>query len=62
MQINHTFGEHVANAEAYHIDVVRKQLTKNIETLFPEFFDELKTAFHDHLPQTEGPFRLTSAL
>ncbi|RXW24407.1 hypothetical protein EST38_g1432 [Candolleomyces aberdarensis] len=53
LQMDHTFGEDVCKAETYHIDVTRRQLTKNIETLFPEIFDELQTAFNDHLPQTE---------
>ncbi|KAJ2929753.1 hypothetical protein H1R20_g7315, partial [Candolleomyces eurysporus] len=53
LQMAHTFGEDVCKAEAYHVDVTRRQLTKNIETLFPEVFDELKAAFNDHLPQTE---------
>jgi hypothetical protein len=54
--MDHTFGEETCRAETYHIGVTRKQLTKNIETLFPEVFDELKTSFNDHLPQTEGSF------
>lgn len=54
LQMNHTFGEHVVHADLYHVDVTRKQLTKNIDALFPEVFDELKYAFSDHIPQTEG--------
>ncbi|KAJ2919181.1 hypothetical protein MD484_g1192, partial [Candolleomyces efflorescens] len=53
LRMDHTFGEETCKAETYHIGVTRRQLTKNIETLFPEVFDELETAFHDHLPQTE---------
>lgn len=41
---------------AYHVNVVRNQLTRNLAHLFDDLRDEIAAAFHDNIPSTDGAF------
>ena len=41
---------------AYHIPIVRNELTKNINNLLPDVHDELVRCFPEIIPETDGKF------
>jgi hypothetical protein len=42
-------GQKALFQDAYHIDVVRRDLTRNLVTLFPEIYEEITEAFKGEL-------------
>ena len=41
-------------SNAYHISIVRNELTKNINNLLPDVHDELTLCFPEIIPETDG--------
>ena len=41
-------------SNAYHIPIVRNELTKNINNLLPDVHDELTLCFPEIIPETDG--------
>ncbi|KAJ3755699.1 cytochrome P450 [Lentinula raphanica] len=52
MQSDYTLGK-PARVDAYHIDVVRTPLTRNLGAKFDELRDEIKASFADEIPAKE---------
>ncbi|KAJ3768554.1 cytochrome P450 [Lentinula raphanica] len=52
MQSDYTLGK-PARVDAYHIDVVRTPLTRNLGAKFDELRDEIKASFADEFPAKE---------
>ncbi len=40
--------------DPYHVEVIRGALTRNIAACFADVQDEIRAAFTDHIPMTEG--------
>ena len=51
--MDYTFGR-ANRLDPYHLDVVRGALTRNIASCFADVQDEIKAAFKDNIPMTEG--------
>ncbi len=51
--MDYTFGRD-ARLDPYHAEVVRGTLTRNIASCFADIQDEIKAAFRDNIPMTEG--------
>ncbi|PBK85903.1 cytochrome P450 [Armillaria gallica] len=51
--MDYTFGRS-ARVDPYHFEVVRGALTRNIASCFADVQDEIKAAFKDNIPMTEG--------
>ncbi len=51
--MDYTFGRS-NRLDPYHLDVVRGALTRNIASCFADVQDEIKAAFRDNIPMTEG--------
>lgn len=49
LDIEHTLGPEIA-ADSWHNDLVRVNLTKNMDAVFPEVRDEVASAFEDYIP------------
>ena len=41
-------------SNAYHIPIVRNELTKNINNLLPDVHDEITLCFPEIIPETDG--------
>lgn len=64
VQANHTALEktlqsdytisHDIFRDAYHIPIIRTQLTRSLSTLFDDIRDELCASFNDAIPLTDG--------
>jgi hypothetical protein len=52
-QAKYTVGHRNAD-QMYEIDIVRRDLTRNLTVLFPEIYDEIEKAFEEYIPKTEG--------
>jgi len=48
-QIVYTFGPEVHH-DAWHVNIIRTQLTRNLAHLFPEMHNELVASFQDEIP------------
>ncbi|KAF8899435.1 cytochrome P450 [Infundibulicybe gibba] len=46
LQADYTLGEEIRH-DTYHLGVIRNELNKNLERIFPEVLDETVAAFHD---------------
>lgn len=57
--MDYVLGKHVSDAEWYHVSVTQKQMNRNVSVLFPGIMDEMRAAFEDHIPLTEGWARAT---
>lgn len=53
LQIDYTLSPAV-HMNAYHIPIVRSQLTRALPTLFPDLRDEIVCAFRDEIPESSG--------
>ncbi|KAI0691476.1 cytochrome P450 [Cytidiella melzeri] len=52
LQQRHTMGE-ASITQAYHIAIVRNELTKSIKSILPDIHEEVEASFADILPPTE---------
>ncbi|KAG8219260.1 cytochrome P450 [Butyriboletus roseoflavus] len=59
--MEYTTGAKV-HSNSYHIPIVRAQLTRNIEALYPEIKDEMSTAFDDVLDLRGNEWKSVPAL
>ncbi|KAI0084548.1 cytochrome P450 [Irpex rosettiformis] len=52
LQQRHTMGEEIM-MNAYHITIVRNELTKNLDKILPDIHDELEHCFTDLIPESD---------
>ena len=55
----YTMGPDVFSS-SYHVEVVRSPLTRSLVARFPDVNDEIRSAFEEYVPQTEGQKRAFS--
>ncbi|KAK0196192.1 cytochrome P450 [Armillaria mellea] len=53
LQTDYTVSRSIS-ADPYHVEVIRGAFTRNIAACFADVQDEIKAAFRDHIPMTEG--------
>lgn len=53
LQILYTIGPEAFH-DNYHVEVVRSPLTRNLAARFPDVQDEIRSAFEEFIPQTQG--------
>jgi len=51
LQTKYTLGREI-HEDSYHLGVIRSQLTRNLNALFPELCEEVAAAFADEIPAT----------
>lgn len=51
-EIKYTLGPEVFKS-VWHAEVVRSQLNRNLDSIFPEVYDEIKSAFDELLATGE---------
>jgi hypothetical protein len=51
--MEYTIGRHIIN-NAYHIPLIRTQLTRVLPQLVPEVHEEVVDAFNEFIPPTGG--------
>jgi hypothetical protein len=49
--------DHELLKNPYEIDIVKRDLTRNLTVLFPGIYDEISEAFDEYIPRTEGKIR-----
>ena len=50
LQMNYTLGRDI-NVAPFHLEVIRKSLTRNIGERFADMFEELEMAFNEYIPR-----------
>lgn len=58
LAVDFTLGPSIHN-NTYHVAILKNQLTRGINTLFPEMRDELQAAFNDVIPVSNGNSHLS---
>ena len=53
MQLDYTIGKRVARNQ-YHNDVVRSLLTRHLDSLYPDLYDEIVASFGTHIGDNNG--------
>ena len=53
LAVDFTLGPSI-HKNTYHVGILKNQLTRGINTLFPEMKDELEASFKDLIPSTNG--------
>jgi hypothetical protein len=53
IQAKYTVGHELLENQ-YEIEVVKRDLTRNLTVLFPDIYDEIEKAFDEYIPRTEG--------
>ncbi len=53
LQTDYTVSRSIS-ADPYHVEVIRGAFTRNIAACFADVQDEIRAAFSDHIPMTEG--------
>jgi hypothetical protein len=52
-QAKYTVGHEIMENQ-YQIEIVKRDLTRNLTVLFPDIYDEIEKAFDEYIPKTEG--------
>lgn len=53
LAVDFTLGPSI-HKNTYHVAILKNQLTRGINILFPEMKDELQSAFNDLVPSSDG--------
>lgn len=53
LQVAYTLGPEITD-NPYHVPAIKAQLNRALPKLLPEIHDEMKDAFRDYIPATNG--------